>query len=49
MIPLAWRTGGKKGIHSAEIEGYLQTKVGFPLFKVDSLTNKKPRLARWAI
>lgn len=49
MIPLAWRTGGKKGIHSAEIEGYLQTKVGFPLLKVDSLTNKKPRLARWAI
>lgn len=27
MIPLAWRTGGKKGIRSAEIEGYLQTKV----------------------
>ncbi|KAL1977741.1 hypothetical protein VTN31DRAFT_600 [Thermomyces dupontii] len=28
MIPLAWRTGGKKGIRSAEIEGYLQTKIG---------------------
>ncbi|GAD95136.1 GTP cyclohydrolase-2 [Paecilomyces variotii No. 5] len=28
MIPLAWRTGGKKGIRSSEIEGYLRTKVG---------------------
>lgn len=27
MIPLAWRTGGKRGIHSEEIEGYLRTKV----------------------
>jgi len=27
MIPLAWRTGGQKGIKSSEIEGYLQTKV----------------------
>lgn len=29
MIPLAWRTGGERGIKSSEIEGYLQTKVGF--------------------
>lgn len=28
MIPLAWRTGGKQGIRSSEIEGYLRTKVG---------------------
>ncbi|KAL1980283.1 hypothetical protein VTN96DRAFT_4397 [Rasamsonia emersonii] len=28
MIPLAWRTGGKRGIRSAEIEGYLRTKIG---------------------
>ena len=28
MIPLAWKTGGKGGIHSEEIEGYLRTKVG---------------------
>ncbi|KAH8698505.1 putative GTP cyclohydrolase II [Talaromyces proteolyticus] len=28
MIPIAWRTGGQKGIRSAEIEGYLQTKIG---------------------
>ncbi len=28
MIPLAWKTGGKRGIHSEEIEGYLRTKVG---------------------
>lgn len=35
MIPLAWRTGGKKGIRSSEIEGYLRTKVrplGYPLY-----------------
>lgn len=31
MVPLAWRTGGKKGIRSSEIEGYLRTKVGFLL------------------
>ena len=27
MIPLAWSTGGKSGIKSTEVEGYLQTKV----------------------
>lgn len=27
MVPLAWKTGGRKGIHSEEIEGYLRTKV----------------------
>lgn len=27
MVPLAWKTGGKKGINSAEVEGYLETKV----------------------
>lgn len=27
MIPLAWRTGGERGIKSSEIEGYLRTKV----------------------
>ena len=29
MVPLAWKTGGKRGIHSDEIEGYLRTKVCF--------------------
>jgi GTP cyclohydrolase II len=29
MIPIAWRTGGQKGIRSREIEGYLETKVSF--------------------
>lgn len=29
MIPLAWKTGGQKGIHSTEIEGYLRTKVRY--------------------
>ncbi|KAJ5901931.1 hypothetical protein N7495_002459 [Penicillium taxi] len=27
MIPLAWRTGGERGIKSSEIEGYLSTKI----------------------
>lgn len=30
MVPIAWRTGGAKGIRSSEIEGYLKTKVGVP-------------------
>jgi GTP cyclohydrolase II len=28
MIPLAWKSGGKKGIHSKELEQYLSTKIG---------------------
>lgn len=28
MIPLAWKSGGRKGIHSKEIEQYLSTKIG---------------------
>jgi GTP cyclohydrolase II len=32
MIPLAWRTGGERGIKSSEIEGYLKTKVCFVSF-----------------
>jgi GTP cyclohydrolase II len=28
MIPLAWKSGGKRGIHSKEIEQYLSTKIG---------------------
>ena len=28
MVPLAWKTGGRQGIHGKEIEGYLRTKVG---------------------
>ncbi|KAI5299356.1 hypothetical protein KEM56_003313, partial [Ascosphaera pollenicola] len=28
MVPIAWRTKGEKGIKSAEIEGYLRTKIG---------------------
>ena len=27
MIPLAWKTGGREGIHSEEVESYLRTKV----------------------
>ncbi|KAL9600206.1 MAG: hypothetical protein Q9219_003349 [cf. Caloplaca sp. 3 TL-2023] len=28
MVPLAWREGGKRGIQSVEIEGYLRAKIG---------------------
>ncbi|EXJ82616.1 GTP cyclohydrolase II [Capronia epimyces CBS 606.96] len=28
MIPLAWRTSGAKGVRGAEIEKYLETKIG---------------------
>ena len=28
MVPLAWKTGGLKGVHGDEIEGYLKTKIG---------------------
>ena len=28
MVPLAWKTGGTKGVHGDEIEGYLRTKIG---------------------
>ena len=28
MIPLAWKTGGKRGVRGAELERYLGTKVG---------------------
>jgi GTP cyclohydrolase II len=27
MIPLAWKTGGMKGIKSEEVEKYLSTKI----------------------
>lgn len=28
MIPIAWRTGGSKGVRGIEIEKYLETKIG---------------------
>ena len=28
MVPLSWKSGGRKGIHSREIERYLETKIG---------------------
>lgn len=27
MIPLAWRTGGKEGVHGPEVEKYISTKI----------------------
>lgn len=49
MIPLAWKTGGKRGIHSEEIEGYLRTKVSIsgPLSHPSRLT--RCRSERWDI
>lgn len=29
MVPIAWKTGGEKGIKSEEVEKYLSTKVSF--------------------
>lgn len=40
MVPLAWKTGGKQGIKSEEVEKYLSTKVS-PLLK-----SSKPLLTR---
>ena len=28
MVPLAWKTGGRRGVKGEEIEGYLRTKMG---------------------
>ncbi|KAJ1710018.1 GTP cyclohydrolase II [Aspergillus flavus] len=36
MVPLAWRTGGKMGITSTEVEGYLRTKVGLSPINSDA-------------
>ena len=33
MVPLAWKTGGRKGIHSEEIENYLRAKVKLSVFQ----------------
>ena len=32
MVPLSWRTGGRQGFTSPEVEKYLSTKVSFALF-----------------
>lgn len=37
MIPLAWKTGGTRGIHSEEIESYLKTKVRRSLIRMSTL------------
>lgn len=49
MIPLAWKTGGQKGIHSAEIEGYLRTKVSCSCWKIcrRGCANKLIRSEKW--
>ncbi|KAJ5915672.1 hypothetical protein N7466_011605 [Penicillium verhagenii] len=43
MVPLAWRTGGERGIKSSEIEGYLRTKVR-PCITVAALTRANKAL-----
>ena len=49
MVPLAWKTGGMKGIHSDEIEGYLRTKVGKSFANDDRVTllMQTSRLGKW--
>ena len=49
MIPLAWRTGGQRGIKSSEIEGYLQTKVCSQPIAVPSTKLTGNRSRKWAI
>jgi GTP cyclohydrolase II len=39
MVPIAWRTGGQKGIRSTEIENYLQTKVSTLCFSLFGRSN----------
>jgi GTP cyclohydrolase II len=49
MVPLAWKTGGKKGIHSEEIEGYLRTKVcTLPHVSLVIIKLNAYRLVKWA-
>ena len=50
MVPLAWKSGGKKGIHSEEIEGYLRTKVNSSSrFLKQSMSLIVLRLVKWDI
>lgn len=55
MVPLAWKTGGKGGIHSREIEEYLNTKVSMNVaircvaVTIVILINYLCRLERWDI
>jgi hypothetical protein len=37
MIPLAWKTGGMKGIKSEEVEKYLSTKVSSRYFATPAI------------
>ena len=50
MVPLAWKTGGKRGIHSEEIEGYLRTKVSCPTIQIFKGPNSTfSRSGKWDI
>ncbi|KAH1313402.1 hypothetical protein KXX38_003941 [Aspergillus fumigatus] len=42
MVPLAWRSGGKMGIKSSEVEGYLRTKYAFLLLDLAKSTRSSP-------
>jgi hypothetical protein len=33
MVPIAWKTGGERGIKSEEVEKYLSTKVSLSVRK----------------
>ena len=47
MVPLAWKTGGKRGIHSEEIEGYLRAKVSSLYTKVVTQLIYIDRSVKW--
>lgn len=56
MVPLAWRSGGKMGIKSSEVEGYLRTKVCVQLLPTAVFPSSSnfslslfPRYRKWAI
>ena len=49
MVPISWKTGGQRGIHSEEIEGYLRTKVCWVCsFDIVDVTDVSTRSAKWA-
>lgn len=51
MLPLAWRTGGKKGVNGDEIAAYLRTKVSQALRVCSTwcLLSHLRRFKRWVI
>lgn len=49
MVPLAWRTGGKEGFRSEEVDQYLRTKVSLGQREARKWRLTISRLSRWDI